>query len=159
MTSTSTLDNNDSMFDFDLDDLYEKLMYCDDTTCFSTANFATGSSRIIFPQKLHKLLQLNNHPEIISWLPDGQSFKIHNKIVFEKNILSTYFGGMQFRSFQRQMHLYAFARLDTKIKYYAYKHENFTRDNTSKLNSVRRTPGKNKVQFQPCSIRSTASRK
>ena len=132
MTRTSALNMSENDFDFDLDDLFEKLMV------FKV------DSRIIFPQKLYNLLQLNNHPEMISWLPDGQSFKIHDKIAFENFILSTYFSGMKFRSFQRQLHLYGFAKLENKIKCYSYKHKYFTRDNTSTLGHIKRTPAKSK---------------
>ena len=124
---------NQNEFDFDLDDLYVKLMAFDVT------------SKIIFPQKLHNLLQQNDHPEIISWLPDGQSFKIHDKIVFENFTLTTHFDGIKFRSFQRQLNFYGFGRLDNRMKNYSYKHKRFTRGNTSNLGNLKKSRTKSKV--------------
>ena len=146
MKITTAFDINDSAFDFDLDDLYTKLMCFNVMAYYSTKNVA-NATRIIFPQKLYELLQRSSHPEIISWLPDGKSFKIHKKDDFEQFILSEYFGGMKFRSFQRQLHLYGFAKISNRINSYDYRHIDFTMDNTSNLGNIRRIK-RSKVQPQ-----------
>jgi len=45
--------------------------------------------------------------DIVSWLPDGKSFKIHSQIGFEQSIMPLYFSGMSsYKSFRRQLNLY-----------------------------------------------------
>jgi hypothetical protein len=39
--------------------------------------------------------------EIISWLPDANAFKVHNKVRFTKEILPSYFNATKYKSFQR----------------------------------------------------------
>ena len=146
MTSSAVFDDRD-VFDFDLEDLYSKLMCFNIAACHSTSAFVNNGMRIIFPKKLHELLQQNIHPEIISWLPDGQSFKIHKQMEFETFILRTYFGGMKFRSFQRQLHLYAFTKLEKRVQLYEYKHIHFCRDDASKLSNIKRRTVKTEVKF------------
>jgi hypothetical protein len=66
---------------------------------------ATSNSDI-FPVKLHKLLGESRHAEIISWLPDGRSFKIYNKERFAREIMPKYFGSSTYKSFQRSKNLW-----------------------------------------------------
>lgn len=59
-----------------------------------------------FPFLLHKMLndaELYGFEEVVSWLNDGRSFKIHDKQKFVCEILFRYFRGQhQYKSFQRQ---------------------------------------------------------
>ena len=75
-----------------------------------------------FPSKLYRLLQRAETSEsgsstgdtadfklsdIISWLPCGKAFKIHDPEAFSQLVLPGEFGGMNsFRSFRRQLNLY-----------------------------------------------------
>ena len=130
----------DPIFDFDLHDLYDKLINTETTShhfpfeCSSTKRF---------PDLLQTLLEQNNHPNIISWLKYGRGFKIHNRKDFEKYILTSYFDGIKFRSFQRQLNIYGFIRLDKGIKNYTYGHKSFARNKSNDL--IKRIPIKSKA--------------
>jgi HSF-type DNA-binding len=64
-----------------------------------------------FPEKLYDFLELATSNEklaaIVSWLPDGHSFNVHDHVSFTEFILPKYFGGMNhYRSFRRQLNHY-----------------------------------------------------
>ncbi|CAJ1959521.1 unnamed protein product [Cylindrotheca closterium] len=66
-----------------------------------------------FPYKLHTLLEDVTADEelstIISWLPDGKSFRIHSQEEFERRVLKDYFPRQkQVKSFMRQLQYYDF---------------------------------------------------
>jgi hypothetical protein len=61
---------------------------------------------------------------IVSWLPDGKAFKVHQTDDFVKKIVPLYFKQRQFKSFQRQLHLYGFCRLSEG----SYFHKFFIRE-------------------------------
>jgi hypothetical protein len=66
---------------------------------------------IIFPVKLHKLLceaNRNGHEDIISWLPDGKSFKVHDKTKLANEIMPCFFGSSKYRSFQKNLNMWNF---------------------------------------------------
>lgn len=46
--------------------------------------------RLPMPLKLYAILNTAS-PEVVSWLPDGRSFQIHNPERLERDILSQYF--------------------------------------------------------------------
>mmetsp|Transcript_30071 Transcript_30071/g.34100 ORF Transcript_30071/g.34100 Transcript_30071/m.34100 type:complete len:273 (-) Transcript_30071:430-1248(-) len=92
------------------------------------------TQQLRFPWKLHLLLeqcelqqqhQLRQHqqqqgcvlptdtglPVIVSWLPDGKSFKVHDKIRFVKEIMPSFFGTQSFKTFQRNLNLWGFTRI------------------------------------------------
>jgi len=63
-----------------------------------------------FPHKMYDLLEdveRKGLSDIVSWLPDGKSFKIHSQSAFEETIMPRYFSGMSsYKSFRRQLNLY-----------------------------------------------------
>jgi hypothetical protein len=64
-----------------------------------------------FPQKLHQLLEeteKNGQWQVISWLPDGKSFKVHDKEEFIRKIMPAYFDLTKYKSFQRNLNLWGF---------------------------------------------------
>ncbi|CAJ1932396.1 unnamed protein product [Cylindrotheca closterium] len=70
----------------------------------------------LFPYKLHELLsemQANAHlSSIISWMPSGNAFKIHQPELFEAVLLQKYFPRQtQINSFKRQLLYYGFDNL------------------------------------------------
>jgi hypothetical protein len=67
---------------------------------------------ISFPLKLHQMLakaEQCGYQDIVSWLPGGKAFKIHNPegIV---SILKTHFNQTKYKSFVRQLQNYGFHR-------------------------------------------------
>lgn len=68
---------------------------------------------ILFPQKLHKVLDEGKYDNIISWQPHGRSFKVHKRDEFTKSVLPLLAKtGRTFASFQRQLNYYCFQRCD-----------------------------------------------
>ena len=65
-----------------------------------------------FPRKLLDVLNdaaKYGFEHIISWLPDGKSFRVHDPILFTGVIMPRYFQNQtKYKSFQRQLNLYSF---------------------------------------------------
>ena len=58
-----------------------------------------------FPLKLYDMLEeaeANNYTDIISWLPEGISFRVHKPKEFLEQIMPRHFEQTKFKSFQRQ---------------------------------------------------------
>ena len=58
-----------------------------------------------FPWKLHEMLELAEEEGfggIVSWLPDGKSFKVYNPNIFVQKIMPNFFQQSKYKSFQRQ---------------------------------------------------------
>ena len=75
-----------------------------------TYSFGEG---VLFPWKLHDMLdaaEVNGFTTVVSWLPDGVSFKVHDKETFTSLILQRYFDQTKYKSFQRQLNMWGFER-------------------------------------------------
>jgi hypothetical protein len=58
-----------------------------------------------FPWKLHEMLELADQEgfdSVVSWLPDGRSFKVYNPVKFVEEIMPNFFLQSKYKSFQRQ---------------------------------------------------------
>jgi hypothetical protein len=68
-----------------------------------------------FPWRLHEMLEeMENSLEeskIVSWFPDGKTFRVHDPLGFTKRIIPSWFKHTCYKSFQRQLHLYGFRRI------------------------------------------------
>lgn len=85
---------------------------------------------VIFPEKLHSILdriEADGQASIVSWLPHGKAFKIHNEAEFASTILPKYFWLLK-ASFQRQLNIYGFKRVKTGHDRGAIYHELFVRE-------------------------------
>jgi hypothetical protein len=68
----------------------------------------------MFPYKLHEMLEYaekRGMESIVSWLPDGRAFKVHQPEPFMKTLVPSFFKQNRYKSFQRQLHLYGFERI------------------------------------------------
>lgn len=71
-----------------------------------------------FPWRLHEMLDLVEEEgleEIVSFLPDGRSFKVHDPARFEQGLMRRCFNQTRYKSFQRQLNLWGFERKNDPI--------------------------------------------
>lgn len=74
--------------------------------------YATNNAA--FPIKLHLCLteiKKAGLEHIVSWMPHGRAFKVHDKDAFVKSVLPRFFSQSSYESFQRQLNLYDFTRI------------------------------------------------
>lgn len=70
-----------------------------------------GRRGVQFPWKLHSLLvkaEKEGYDHVISWLPDGDAFKVHKKEEFCNNIMPKYFSSNKYKTWQRSLNLWGF---------------------------------------------------
>merc|ERR1711957_824153 len=79
---------------------------------------------------------------VMSWLPHGRAFKIHNPKVFAATILPRFFNQSKYTSFQRQLNLYGFSRCCHGHDAGAYHHPFFLRGRQSLVKNITRTKAK-----------------
>ena len=85
-----------------------------------------------FPRLLHTMLSKSEeggYNDIASWQPHGKSFLIHDRKRFVREVMPKYFKQTRFSSFQRQLNLYGFVRIErTGPDHKSYYHDRFLRD-------------------------------
>ena len=77
---------------------------------FSYQEKAYRSYKQIFPEILYDILMNSEHHRILSFLPDGKAWKVHDKKRFESEIMSVYFETNKWASFLRQVNGWGFQR-------------------------------------------------
>lgn len=95
-----------------------------------------------FPFKLQAmldLLELKGETKVISWLPHGRAFRVHNPNAFVRVLMPRYFSMSKFSSFQRQLHLYSFQRVTNGADKGAYFHPSFLRGMPRLCREMKRT--------------------
>jgi hypothetical protein len=65
---------------------------------------------------------------IVSWVNDGDSFKVHNTKEFVQYVMPQYFDQTKYESFRRQLNLYGFTRIVRGQHRGVYSHPLFRRD-------------------------------
>ena len=69
------------------------------------------STSLQFPWKLHRMLddsEEKGFSDVISWMPEGRSFKVHSKARFTAEVMPLYYESCKFKSFQRSLNLWGF---------------------------------------------------
>lgn len=96
------------------------------------ATFKGKTTLETFPIKLHTILERNEmdgYSDIISWLPHGRAFRIHDSNAFVAKVNSKYFYISKINLFICRLSLYGFRNVSRKgIDKCAYYHEMFLRD-------------------------------
>jgi hypothetical protein len=93
--------------------------------------------RLPFPFLLHDMLdnaEQTGMQSIVSWMPHGRSFRVHDVDMFVESIMKDYFQSTKFKSFTRQLYLYGFKRLEDG----AYYHCHFVQRDRSACFEIRR---------------------
>mmetsp|Transcript_11364 Transcript_11364/g.24238 ORF Transcript_11364/g.24238 Transcript_11364/m.24238 type:complete len:647 (-) Transcript_11364:160-2100(-) len=81
-----------------------------------------------FPETLYEILSCPSNHHILSWLPHGRGFEIHNKELFVSHILESYFDGAKYTSFTRRLKRWKFERVPRGPEMGAYYNNYFVRD-------------------------------
>jgi len=90
-----------------------------------------------FVLKLYQMV--NGAPdEIISWLPDGDAFRISDLHRLENETLPAFFRHRRFQSLVRQLNFYNFRKVNRERTFWVYRHSLFHRDRPSELYLLRR---------------------
>jgi len=105
-----------------------------------------------FPYRLHEMLsniESKHDCSVVSWLPDGKHFKVHDPRRFVENVIPSAFKQKSLKSFQRQLHLYGFQRVHDGADKGAYFHEKFRRDDRDLCLSITRTKAPKRSRVSP----------
>ncbi|KAI8868855.1 winged helix DNA-binding domain-containing protein, partial [Ramicandelaber brevisporus] len=65
-----------------------------------------------FATKLYQLVSDDANRDVIMWSPSGGSFLVLNQEELEKKILAVHFKHSKFASFQRQLNMYGFSKVN-----------------------------------------------
>jgi HSF-type DNA-binding len=107
-----------------------------------------------FPLKLQRILdklETENSVDIISWLPHGRAFRLHDVSRFVTELMPQFFNQTKYSSFQRQLHMYNFQRITSKTNKDkgSYHHPSFIRGEPDKAGLIRRMRVNGKGTRQP----------
>mmetsp|Transcript_9502 Transcript_9502/g.14128 ORF Transcript_9502/g.14128 Transcript_9502/m.14128 type:complete len:645 (-) Transcript_9502:196-2130(-) len=80
-----------------------------------------------FPKKLMNMLSRSDVTDAITWLPHGRSFIVRNPKLFEEEIYPRFFKPAKYKSFQRQLNLWKFLRINKGFDSGSYYHHLFLR--------------------------------
>merc|ERR1712196_589205 len=109
-----------------------------------TYDFEDLSSNLLlqtFPRKLMMMIEQEDD-DIIKWTDNGEAFFILDTDKITKEILPKYFRQSKLASFQRQLNLYGFSRINKGQSQGAYQNSFFKRNRKDLLCNVKRLPGK-----------------
>jgi hypothetical protein len=94
-----------------------------------------------FPWKLHEMLDksaIDAFEHIVSWQPGELCFKVHDPTKFVQGVMPRFFKQTKYKSFQRQLNLYGFVRIDEGPNKGAYRHKCFLKGRKDLLNNMSR---------------------
>lgn len=87
------------------------------------SNNFLNNPKASFPVKLHKILSNPEYSGIISWLPNGESWRVLQPKVFAEKIIPLYFRHARFPSFMRQVNGWGFRRISEGVDENSYSNE------------------------------------
>ena len=112
-----------------------------EATSIETMSHPPGKS-VSFPVKLLTMLntlESQGKRDVISWMPHGRGFMVHQQDAFATEIIPQFFRHSKFSSFQRQLHMYSFQRITKGSDKGGYYHPNFLRDQADSCKRMIRT--------------------
>lgn len=96
-----------------------------------------------FPFKLQALLdllELKGESSVLSWMPHGRAFRVHDPSAFVRGLLPRFLGMSKFSSFHRQLLLYGFTKcVANSADKGAYYHPSFIRGMPRLCREMKRT--------------------
>jgi len=132
----------------------QALLQASNTSTEKQTSASSSSSTIEkFPMKLHKIVErceIDGYSSIISWMPHGRSFKIHNRNEFVTKVMPKYFYITRFTSFIRQLTLYGFYKCRKGADKGSFFHELFLRNRPGLCVGITRSSEKKrKLESEP----------
>jgi len=95
-----------------------------------------------FPFLLYGMLEdapSHGFDHIVSWLPTGDGFKVHDRLSFERQIMGKYFENQtKYKSFLRQLNFYGFNRITRGAQKGCLYHDMFKKGSPSLCHSIKR---------------------
>lgn len=78
---------------------------------------------------------------IVSWLPEGNAFVVHDRDKFAEQVMKTFFSHTKWKSFLRQLNLYSFQRLSKRGSGQGscYAHPSLIRGQMDRCKKIRRS--------------------
>ena len=73
-----------------------------------SAQDAKDTQVLQFPWKLHSILNSPELSSVVTWMPNGESFRILSKDRFATEIMPAYFSSTSYKTFQRSLNLWGF---------------------------------------------------
>jgi hypothetical protein len=105
----------------------------------SPSNPANDVQQKTFPLQLQQILSNPELDHIISWMPHGFSWRIHQPQLFVNQVMPQYFQKQsKLTSFTRQVNGWGFKRVSTSLDCYEYHHQFFVRDKPHMVHGMRR---------------------
>lgn len=104
-----------------------------------------------FPETLFLLLQEIEEQgleDVVSWQPDGRSFRVHKTERFVEEILPKYFRCSKMKSFQRQLNFYKFQRVVEGPMDGSYRHAKFIKGEEELAGTIQRLQDPNPMDFE-----------
>ena len=83
-----------------------------------------------FPAVLRDILSDPEHESVVSWLPHGRSFAVHDTHKFSCEVLPKYYRKVVFRSFARKLNRWGFRSIKKSVSGFetTFEHNLFKRD-------------------------------
>jgi hypothetical protein len=89
-----------------------------------------------FPMRLYAILETED-ALIVSWTKSGLAFRVKDLARFREETLPKYYRHNKITSFQRQLNLYGFARLNKGEDCGCYAHPKFIRGHQDQIRTIR----------------------
>lgn len=126
--------------------------FCNIPDVLDVVRKKTGGVTQPFPEKLHTMLDNDDDPSTVGWLPHGRAFLVRKPAEFTTQIMPKYFRQTKLTSFQRQLNLYGFRRLTQGVDSGAYYHELFLRGRPQLCLRMQRQKIKGTGHKQPADV-------
>lgn len=91
-----------------------------------------------FPAKLFEILSDEENSDIISWMPHGRGWKVHDSKRFELEIIPKHFKLTKFSSFTRQVNAWGFRKVSNGVDKGCFYHEFFLKNHANLVAKISR---------------------
>ena len=121
---------------------YESIMRNPDVSMVQISDVVvvppTKNARVVptFPRRLMNMLNRTDVVKAICWLPHGRSFIVRDPKLFEDELYPRFFKPAKYKSFQRQLNLWKFLRIQKGFDAGSYYHPLFLRNKPNLVKKI-----------------------